>query len=190
VLTSSNALENTDLPLTDLLPLPCFCVGASTGEAARAFGFTDIRCGTSDSAVLAHLIIATLTDKALPLLHIAGNVVDGKAHNLLAQNGFTLIPWIVYQAQPVDDFTPTTRDQFAAGEFGTLPVFSPRSARLLISIIEKNNLHDACRSITAIALSQAVANVLQILPWQYLYVAATPAEKDVLTCLLKSQSEI
>ena len=183
LITSANALEETNLSLTDLYARPCFCVGATTGNAARRVGFTDVRCGASNGVELAQLIAATLTDKNIPLLHIAGDRTDDKAQNLLTQNGFTATKWVVYRAHAAEDFIPSTRASFAAREFTAIPVFSPRSAKILVSLIEKNNLQDACSSLTAVALSQTVANVLQDLPWQHLRVAATPAEEDVLTCL-------
>ena len=185
ILTSPNALEDTSLPLANLHDLPCFCVGAATGETARACGFTDVHCGNADSAALALLIADTLTDKRLPLLHIAGETVDGKAEHILTKHGFNITRWRTYAARAAQDFTTATRDSFVAGDFAALPVFSPRSARTLVSLIEKNHLTPACRTITAIALSQAVANVLDSLPWRCLRVATTPAEEDILACLLQ-----
>ena len=186
MITSANAIDalrDRKTVIDDLLRLPCFCVGGATGDAARAFGFVDIRCGDTDGAGLAHIMVITLTDKASPILHLSGDTTDTKAHDILAKNGFTLAPWPVYRADAVDDFTAATRTAFATGEFSVIPVFSPRSARVLVSIIEKNRLTTACHAITAIALSQAVANVLQTLPWQRLQVARRPTEEDVLACL-------
>lgn len=185
-ITSANALdalEELKPPVADLLSLPCFCIGASTAEAARLFGFANIRCGASDSAALAQLAAKTLTDKNHPLLHIAGDITDGKAADILAQNGFTLTAWTIYHARATEDFTPATRDAFRAGEIAALLVFSPRSARVLLSIIEKNGLARSCHGIAAIGLSQAVADVLKLLPWRRVRFAASPSEENVLASL-------
>lgn len=48
VITSSNApdiLSAFPAELVGLTALPCYCVGAATGAAAQAVGFTDIHCG-------------------------------------------------------------------------------------------------------------------------------------------------
>ncbi len=186
LMTSANAPDILDVLQKDIsvfLPLPCFCVGAATGAAARAVGFIDTRCGATDSANLAEQIVTTLKDKTRPILHIAGEVVNGKARNILAENGFTVESWTVYRASAVEDFTPETREAFVRGEFAAIPVFSPRSARILVSVIEKNKLVQACHSILVVGLSQTVADVLQTLPWRRLRVAAKPEEEAVLTCL-------
>jgi uroporphyrinogen-III synthase len=186
MITSVNALESLQAQketITDLFLLPCFCVGASTGTAARAFGFTNIHCGSSDSIELAHMLTGLLSDKTLPVLHIAGDTIDGKAHNVLTQIGLRISVWVIYRADMATDFTPETRALFAAQAIVAVPIFSPRTARALVSIIEKNRLTQACYTMTAIGLSQAVANVLQTLPWQHLRVAAAPSEDAVLACL-------
>ncbi|MGB9153409.1 MAG: uroporphyrinogen-III synthase [Alphaproteobacteria bacterium] len=190
LITSANALDALAAirpPLDDLLPLPCFCVGAATGEAARLFGFTNICCGTSDSAEIAHMIAATLTDTNRALLHIAGDVTDDKAQNILAKNGLTLTRWAVYHAHSAEDLSSTAREALLSGEITAVPIFSPRSARVLVSLFEKNDLTKACSGIIAVGLSQAVADVLKLLPWRQLRVAASPSEEEVLACLQREQ---
>ena len=186
LMTSANAPDILDTlreDISDLLSLPCFCVGAATGAAARAVGFVDTRCGETDSAGLAEQIVTTLKDKTRPILHIAGEVVDEKAQNILAEKGFTAAAWAVYRANAMEDFTPETREALVRGDFAAIPVFSPRSARILVSVIEKNKLVQACHPILAVGLSQTVADVLQTLPWRRLRVAAKPEEEAVLACL-------
>lgn len=186
MITSANAIdafeENRDA-VTGLLGLPCFCVGAVTGEAARVLGFTDIKCGVAGSAELAKMMMAALPDKSLPILHIAGDIVDGKAQEMLAAQGYTLAIWPVYEAVAAEDFSPGLIAALKKGEIGAIPVFSPRSARILISLIEKNRLGAACHGITAVGLSQAVADVLQIVPWRRLRVAASPDDDQIFACL-------
>ncbi|MDR3423816.1 MAG: uroporphyrinogen-III synthase [Alphaproteobacteria bacterium] len=186
MMTSAHAAEiagGLKDKIADLLSLPCFCVGAATGEAARGVGFANIYCGDSDSAALAHRAAAMLGEKTKPLLHIAGEDVCGDAQNILAEKGFVLTRWPVYRAAAAADFTPSTRALFARGDIAALPVFSPRTARILVSIIEKNRLTQACSTINAVGLSQAVADVLQIVPWRRLRVAASPDDDQIFACL-------
>jgi len=186
LITSANApeaLEEVKESLSDLLALPCFCVGTATGLAARALGFSDVRCSATDSAALAHLVTENLSDTSQSLLHIAGDVVDTKLRDILAKKGFTLTPWIVYHARAAQDFTKATREGIIEGKFDAVVLFSPRSARILVTLIEKNGLTSACTKILAVGLSQAVTDVLQTLPWRHLLVAAAPEENAVLACL-------
>lgn len=190
IFTSTNAPEallEQGETLSDLLALPCFCVGPSTGAAARAFGFTDIRCGASDSGALAELIIAQITAKERPLLHVCGETAEKKAYDALDKAGVAVMSWPIYRAVAADDLAAETLARFRADGIDIVPVFSPRSARILVSLIEKNRLVQQCHRIVAIGLSPAVADVLRTLPWRRLRVAAAPREDEVLACLAKEE---
>lgn len=185
VITSANALEVLVMRdnVARLLSLPCYCVGATTGAAAKAAGFTEIYCGAADSIALAQKIAATQKDKTKPLLHIAGETVSEGARKILEKSGFALTVWAVYRAQLVEDFSEETKTAFINKEIDVLPVFSRRSAHALVTIIEKNQLIEACSGIRIVGLSQAVADVLQTLPWRRVCVAAKPDEESVFACL-------
>jgi uroporphyrinogen-III synthase len=177
-------LENKKELFLELFDHPCYCVGEATGEAAHRFGFTEIRNGDSDSAQLAKKIIDDgATTKRL--LHISGDIADNKAHDILAPKGVELIPWPVYHARAATDFSRETTNAFRAGEINAILLFSPRSAQILVSLLQKSGLVQSCFSIAAIALSQAVANMLKNIPWRELRVATAPTEEAVLTCLGK-----
>jgi uroporphyrinogen-III synthase len=182
-LTSANALETEAQNLSGLLQLPCFCVGATTAAAAVAAGFTAIQRGSTDSLALAKQVVPALTNKAAPVLHIAGDLVNDKACDYFMRHGVTLTPWPVYRALAVEEMSTTTRALFVAGELAAVPVFSPRTASILVSLIEKYHLRDACAHVVAVGLSPAVAAVLAAVPWRDLRVAATPEEDAVLKCL-------
>jgi uroporphyrinogen-III synthase len=193
MITSANAvdtLQDRRETISDLFQLPCFCIGSTTSEAARNLGFTDIHTGVADGASLAQTIVQTFSDKTLSVLHIAGDIVDGRTHDILSRSGIPVTLWPVYRANAVEDFTMPVRTQFKTGQFAAIPIFSPRSARIFVSIVEKNHLAPACHSMVAVGLSQAVADVLQTLPWRRLCVAKTPTEEDVLACLQLETSMI
>jgi uroporphyrinogen-III synthase len=184
--TSANAADTlADIPevCAELAKLPCFCVGETTGEAARAAGFTNMHCGTSDSTELARLVTATLKDDTAFLLHVCGHPTDDKLQLSLSRAGFTLTAWPVYRTAACDEMPPTMYGLVRAGNVGCIPVFSPRSAQLLVALIENSQLVEACSAIGAVALSQAVADVLQRLPWRQLRIAKSPRADDVLACL-------
>ena len=184
MVTSANALDalaEQGNEIHDLLELPCFCVGEATGLQAQSLGFRHIHCGSSDSVELSRFIAPSFKDKSV--LHIASDITDNKARDFLSVHSVTLIPWIVYKAIAAEDFMPETHALFTSQNIAAIPVFSPRTAHILVSLIEKNGFSHACKSISAIALSQAVADVLQTLPWQSLAVASNPSEDKILSCL-------
>lgn len=71
-----------------------------------------------DSAELARSIVAIQKDKTFPLLHIAGETVDGKARMILSENGFTLTSWSVYKTREAEDLSPQTKTALSRGDIG------------------------------------------------------------------------
>ncbi len=184
-ITSSSAadlLKSPDQDISDLFPLPCFCRGVGTGEAAQEAGFQNIHKGASD-VDLARQTLDALKGKAMSILYICGEIVDQKAQTLLRENGLALRKWPLYRAATLSDFSPETKARFVRGDFAALSAFSRRSAQTLVSLIEKNNLTSSCAAIIAIGLSQAAADVLKKLPWKELRVAAKPEEEEILASL-------
>ncbi|TJZ90447.1 uroporphyrinogen-III synthase [Paracoccus gahaiensis] len=95
---------------------PALCVGGRTAHAARAAGFA-VTEGPGNAAGLGPLIAAS----PVPLIHPHGRHL---AHPLP-------VPGIVvYDQQPLP-LTRQARDLLAGGAPVIVPVFSPRSARLL-----------------------------------------------------------
>jgi uroporphyrinogen-III synthase len=65
--TSANTARLGGDGLTSYLSLPCYAVGKSTAQAARAAGFTDVRVGPSNGAALARMAKADGVKAALHL---------------------------------------------------------------------------------------------------------------------------
>ena len=190
IFTSANAvasLKESHAHMDDLILLPCFCVGAATGRAAHRAGFLDVHEGASDGLTLAHLLTTDLAAKCGHLLHIAGDIVKEDMERALRIDGFTFRRWSVYRALAREGFGTESQALLREGKIDAIPVFSARSAQLLVAALEKNHLEDACRRLIAVALSQAVANVLETISWRRLCVAEAPSESQVLALL---QSEL
>jgi len=178
-LASSSAaeiLKTSGEDVSDILPLPCFCIGASAAEAARKAGFVIVQPGTLDS--VARATIDSLKGKAKSILYICGDIVDMRAHAVLKEHGLALRKWQLYRAATLTDFSPETKAHFMQGKFNALSAFSRRGAQTLVSLIEKNGLKDVCSAIIAVGLSHAAAEALKQLPWKEVRVAARPDEED------------
>ncbi len=174
--SSAEILKTSGEDVSDILPLPCFCIGTSAADAARKAGFVIVQSGSPESVTSA--TIDSLKGKAKSILYICGDIVDMRAQAVLKEHGLALRKWPLYRAATMTDFSPDTKAQFIQGQFKALSAFSRRGAQTLVSLIEKNGLRDACSAIIAIGLSHAAAEVLKILPWKELRVAARPDEED------------
>lgn len=182
MITSGNALTalaGRALP-ADILGLPCFCVGPRTAERARAFGFRDVHSSASDGAGLARLIDGGPFAR---ILHIAGEHAAGKARETLEGQGRRVTFWPVYRATAVDGLTDATRGLLGAGKIGAVMLYSPRTAATFRSLVEAAGLEACCAGLSAICLSEAVADVLKPLAWRHLAAAPAPTEDAMIASL-------
>jgi len=108
--------------------LPVWCVGPRTARAAREAGFAEVHEGGGDARAL----IATLLDQRPegPLLHARGSHAAADISGALRDAGIGARDLVVYdqRAQPLP---PEGAALLAGAGDVVVPVFSPRSARLL-----------------------------------------------------------
>lgn len=186
MITSANAihaLASGDYDIGDYLGLPCFCVGPQTGQAAKDFGFRDVRSASTGGSGLAQMIAGALPDQSKPLLHIAAQDVDSRAQSGLEQAGYKVTVWPVYAARPATELTKETIRRFERREFDAIVVFSTRTAQVLKELLSQHALQACCESLSAIGLSEAVVEALRPLPWRKLVAAPMPTEDAVIECL-------
>lgn len=186
MITSGNALEALEAgghTISELAGFPCFCVGPRTAEKARAAGFRDVHSAAGDGTELAQLIGGTLEGKGGPVLHISGQDIDSKAQDELARLGHKVVPWPVYIAEPSSNLAEPTIRLLEQRKLDAIVVFSVRTAQVLKALLAQNALEACCAGLTAIGLSETVAEALKPLPWRKLAVAARPTEEAVIECL-------
>ena len=125
VLTSAHAVPAA----VRLRPLPCYCVGPATARAAREAGLSAID-GGGTAAALAERIRADAP--AGPLLYLRGAHVACDLAKTLSIAGIETHQAVVYRQNPRPLAGAATA--LLHGEAPTiLPLFSPRSARLLFA---------------------------------------------------------
>lgn len=111
--------------------LPAYCVGARTADAARAAGFVPRPDPPGDlDRLIARITAETWPRDRGPLVHLHGAHVTGDAAAALAAQGIAARAAVVYdqRALPLSDAAL----RLLAGRAPVVvPVFSPRSARLL-----------------------------------------------------------
>ncbi len=181
MMTSAHALRDESLPLEDLKDLPCFCVGQATAEAARRRRFKNIHVGTSGGAALVSAI--TQSDTYTPnmfLLHLAGTEIAFETEAAFDSHTIRTVPWVTYRAEASLDLPSEVVAALEQCKIAAVPVFSPRSARILVELIAQRGLTSSCRSILALGLSQAVGAVLEDMPWNRLVIAAQPSSESML----------
>lgn len=154
--------------------LPAFCVGDATAEAARAAGHTDVRSAAKDGAALAVLIVEN-TRQGATIVHVRGDEVAVDLASALAAVGRRGGVIIVYRAIDAVSLPPGALDDPHAVLF-----HSPAGARIFTRLTAHSG---ALRSVRAVALSAAVAQMLDPGAWGSIEVAEEPTEIALLATL-------
>ncbi len=160
--------------------LPVFAVGDRTEAAARAAGFATVESAGGDVRDLARLVERRLKPADGTLIHAAARVVAGDLAAALGAAGFTLDRAVLYEAVPAERLSATTASLVAGGFIALALFFSPRTAASFVRLAAAMGLDGACRAITAVALSPAVATALRGLAWRDMAVADAPTEAAFL----------
>jgi uroporphyrinogen-III synthase len=159
-------------------------VGPATAAEARAQGFTNVIESTGEGVEGLHRHVqATLDHAAGTVLHVTGSVSAGDLKASLSAAGFTVRTERLYEARAAQTLSGALTAELAGGLIDAAALFSPRTATLFTTLIEAENLASACRSMTALALSQSIANALRSLAFRDVRVAAEPTADALLACL-------
>ena len=154
--------------------LPTFCVGDATAAVARDAGHGDVRSAARDGVALGVLISEQTRPGAL-VLHVRGEEVAVDLASALAAVGRTVGQVIVYRAGDVTAIPAEALDQLHAALF-----HSPAGARIFTRLTAKTG---ALRGVRAVALSPAIAQMLDPGAWLSIEVAGEPTENGLLSTL-------
>ncbi len=154
ILTSETAALSAGRIVADgsRLPSLAFCVGDRTAETARAAGF-EAMSAQSDAAGLVALILQHNTSG--PHLHLHGDHSRGDIAKKLNFSGIETFQAVVY-SQDAQDLSPEAEAILVAIAPVIVPLFSPRTAQILVSECIRIN---RVAPLTIVALSDAVATV-------------------------------
>lgn len=157
---AANRLSNAPF-----LPRRAFCVGERTALAARAAGFETITVA-GDAPSLVHSIL--IAAPPAPLLFLRGHDSTGQIAEKLNSAGTETVSLVIYR-QIADDLSPQAIDLLLSGTPVILPLFSPRSARLMQAQCDRIALRSPVYLAT---LSAAVAEAAAGLPAKAVEIAA------------------
>ncbi|WP_238380939.1 uroporphyrinogen-III synthase [Alkalilacustris brevis] len=155
---------------------PVWCVGTRTAAAARAAGFAPVRSAHrqgGNAEALLRLLCETRPET--PLLHLRGAHARGDLAERLTAAGLPCTAQVVYDQQPCP-LSPEARALLSRHGDVIVPLFSPRSARLLVA-----SLPSATRAqLWPVAISAAAAEAWQAARADPVCLAARPDAKAML----------
>lgn len=164
---------------------PVWCVGPRTAQAARDAGFAEVVVADGDAVSLrAALLVARLKE---PVLHLRGEHAAMDLASELRAVGVDAHALVVYRQLP-QGLSPQAALRLEQGGDIVLPVFSPRTGRLLAAALTPLRL-DAAR-LHLIAISKAACEAAQGVDWQGIERAARPDVPAMLQALGKVQATL
>lgn len=171
IFTSETGVEAA-MRLQQPLPQRAYCVGNRTAAAARAAGF-DALSAEGEVRALAALILGAGIKG--PVLHLRGADTAGDLAGMLTKGGIETVSLIVYSQNPLP-LSGAATDLFQSGTPILIPIFSPRSARLLAQAIPKA----VASALWIVAISKAAAAEAEALSPAFMTIAAHPDGENML----------
>jgi uroporphyrinogen-III synthase len=180
--TSANGVRALARVLPDR-SLPVWAVGDASARMARELGYASVESAGGDVTTLAALVKDRCDTAKGAFLHAAGSVTAGDLAGQLGEAGFDVRRVVLYEARPAQAVSAELAAALGAGGLNLALFFSPRTAATFATLVRAAGLADATATLTAYALSPAVARELAALPWAAVRVAASPTQAALLAAL-------
>ena len=175
LLTSANGARAL-AEASDQRSKPVFAVGDTTAATAEGLGFTSVVSASGDAAALSALVLEKLDPAKGPLVHVCGLDVAGD----LSPVGFEVRRFALYDAREAASLPASAEAALQARALDAATFFSPRASAVFARLADKAGLGDACRAVTAVAISPAAAEPLKDLPFRTVRIAARPTRQAML----------
>ncbi|WP_425410661.1 uroporphyrinogen-III synthase [Hyphococcus sp.] len=165
--------------------LRVFAVGAVTAEAAKSAGFSAISASAGDVDSLTDHIAAEIDGRPGHLLHIAGKDRAGDLASMLGARNIAAKRVTLYEARAVSALPPEIIRMMKTDPPEWATFFSPRTARLFLSLAEKAGVCEPLGRIRAACLSNAAAQAAGDY-WRDVSVSPERTAQSVLTMIAAS----
>lgn len=188
VMTSGNAARAlmAHARCSELTALPVFAVGRQTAEAAKLAGFSDVTSSDGDGGDLVRLISGRISDRAAPLLYLAGSDVARDLAGDLAAHGFKVQTVVLYRAKAADAFTDEVAAAMRTGGIDGILHYSRRSTVIFVECARSGGLLREIKALTHFCLSDRAAEPLRDIGATDIRIARRPDEEALIDLLLHS----
>jgi len=160
-----------------------FAVGDATAASARRAGFSDVDNAGGSVEDLMTLVTDSWSPESGALFHAASRTISHKLAENLGALGYEVHRLTLYEAKAADALSVSLCKVLRGGKLGYALFFSPRTADIFVSLVTSACLRDACKTVEAICLSTAVADMFTGFNWRHVTVAAKPNRESLLIAL-------
>lgn len=184
VFTSLNGVAAVEGRIPEeLLAVPVFVVSERTAAAAEEAGFKNLIVGPGRARGLLPLIIGFKGEIAGPIVHISGEDVRTDMAPLLNAAGRSAERLTAYRMVAQSGLSHEAASALRQGQLDAVLFFSPRNAKLFVTLMRAEGLAAGFGGVIAGALSDAVAEPLNRLQWAVIRTAARPDRRAMLELL-------
>jgi uroporphyrinogen-III synthase len=139
---------------------PVFVVGKATAREAAALGFTDVRVGGGDAAVLAETVRDDLAPEAGPLIYPAARQRTGGLSEALEADGYEVVAVETYRAEAVTQLDEPVRRALFEQRLDGVLLYSRRTAEAFRTAVANAGLRESLADLTCYVLSPDVGEAL------------------------------
>lgn len=185
LITSKQALKS----LTRLPEFPVFqkieliCAGEKTAELAQEVGIQKVFVAGEAVDQMMTWIKDNRTLARGPFLYLHGDVVTKDIRTHLEESGYQVLTQKIYEMVEAQTFSSQTLDLIQRKIFHGITFFSPRTARIFVSMAHKFKLETCFSKTYAFCLSSAVAQEIEVFSWQGIEIAKSPTEAALMELL-------
>ncbi len=179
IFTSSNAIKNLNTSNINK-KINCFCVGSSTENVAKQYGFQNIFCAEGNVNNLKEVILQNFDKRSGKLLYVSGEVVSSNLDKDLISEGYTVKRIINYSVLPIEEMS----EEFIKNLKSSIPdmvyVYSENSARNYLNLLKKYDLLDYWMDTNLMCLGEKTSSVLNEIKWKKIFLFNSGEEEFLL----------
>lgn len=156
--------------------IPLAVVGEATAAKARQLGWEPRIVGHSNAASLAETMARSLAPAHGPILYAHGRDLRYDLASSLRRQGFTVHTLEAYAAEAATSLEPACVDALQRHTIHAAAVYSPRSLKILESLLIQHQLTHASTRMHLVCLSPTIAKEATLDRWHTVRCAATSEE--------------
>ncbi len=168
-------------------------VGDATAALAKRLGFTNVFSAQSGGNANAEILTQYIRSNFRAvngrlIVHLCGSKAIPLGRHL-AHEGFVVEPITLYAADRIDAFPPNVERALTQNQIHAVLFFSSRTAEFFVELMEEHGLNQLYPRLTAICLSQKIADDISYLLWHHIRSADIPATDAILRIVQEIQQE-
>lgn len=179
IITSKNAIRALE-GREDLKHLTLYTVGDKTAELARDMGFVNVLSASGTTQELLQCVVEKADQNRGILYHLSGEIIKGDMVDMLRQIGFQAQRHIVYRIEDAVNLPTDLCAKLKADTISHVIFCSPRTTITFTKFLKESRLENITCPMTALCLSQEVAEKAASLQWKKVWISTQPTIKKLM----------